>query len=128
MGQPSKCLVFFRGTAPSLAEAGALLAARGLSVDQKSTSIGVRWKGGPELTVSKIGGAAAPKDAQEAARGTKHSQTVACCAGWFEIEFESLSAVLDEMNTLIEVQCSLQNATTGVLYCAWNGSVQGAAE
>ena len=37
---------------------------------------------------------------------------------------DDLESTLDEMNTLAEVQMTLQDLTNGYLVCTWNGSVQ----
>ena len=42
------------------------------------------------------------------------------CDARFEITFDPLDEVLDEINTLIEVQLTLQDATQGFLYNTWN--------
>jgi len=42
-----------------------------------------------------------------------------------EIGIADLDEVLDEINTLIEVQCTLQDATSGYLFNSWNGEVSG---
>ena len=34
-----------------------------------------------------------------------------------------LDTALDEINTLIEVQCTLQDATAGYLFNSWNGKL-----
>ena len=43
-----------------------------------------------------------------------------CDDAQFEITFGDLDEVLDEINTLIEVQATLQGATHGYQYNAWN--------
>ncbi|TQK44127.1 hypothetical protein FBY35_5611 [Streptomyces sp. SLBN-118] len=41
----------------------------------------------------------------------------------FEVTFDDLEAVLDEINTLIEVQATLQGLTGGYLFPPWNDNV-----
>ncbi|MCU0627700.1 MAG: hypothetical protein MUF21_14630 [Gemmatimonadaceae bacterium] len=45
------------------------------------------------------------------------------CDARFEIEIEDLDAALDEINTLMEVQGALQDASQGWLHLPWNGTV-----
>jgi hypothetical protein len=42
----------------------------------------------------------------------------------FEVIIDDLQSTLDEMNTLAEVQMTLQDLTRGYLVCSWNDSVQ----
>ena len=46
------------------------------------------------------------------------------CDARFVIEFDDLDAVLDETNTLIELQGALQEAApSAVFFNAWNGNL-----
>jgi len=42
----------------------------------------------------------------------------------FEVGFDDLYTVLDEINTFIEVSTSLQDLTEGYLVLPWNDTVQ----
>ena len=41
----------------------------------------------------------------------------------FEIEFDNLDEALYEINTLMEVQAALQDASSGLLFLPWNGNL-----
>ena len=46
------------------------------------------------------------------------------CNICFEVSFANLSEVLDEINTLIEIQLTLQDATEGIVFTSWNGIIE----
>lgn len=48
---------------------------------------------------------------------------LAACRWRFEVSFDDLDEVLDETNTLFEVQATLQDLTTGYVVNAWNGAL-----
>lgn len=60
------------------------------------------------------------QEAIELAHGTEHVHAMSQCMARFEISITDLEAVLDEMNTLIEVQQTLLTAVDGVLWNEWN--------
>ncbi|HHA2702836.1 hypothetical protein [Stenotrophomonas maltophilia] len=60
------------------------------------------------------------QEAIELAHGTEHVHAMSQCTARFEISITDLEAVLDEMNTLIEVQQTLLTAVDGVLWNEWN--------
>lgn len=60
------------------------------------------------------------QEAIELAHGTEHGHAMSQCTARFEISIIDLEAVLDEMNTLIEVQQTLLAAVDGVLWNEWN--------
>ena len=46
------------------------------------------------------------------------------CDACFEISFADLSEVLDEVNTLIDIQIVLQDAAEGIVFTSWNGIIE----
>ncbi|HEL3173903.1 MULTISPECIES: hypothetical protein [Stenotrophomonas] len=60
------------------------------------------------------------QEAIELAHGTEFAHAMSQCTARFEISITDLEAVLDEINTLIEVQQTLLNAVNGVLWNEWN--------
>ncbi|MDB5313114.1 MAG: hypothetical protein JWO38_7316 [Gemmataceae bacterium] len=47
------------------------------------------------------------------------------CDVRFEVYFDSPHEALDEINTLMEVQIALQEASGGFLFLPWNGNLSG---
>ncbi len=119
-------LVFFASSpsSPDLNEAARLLTEQGLVVATDGGALVVQWEDdGPAL---RIGLSAAPHvnaEAIEIAEGTVHAAGMRACNARFEIDIEDLDETLDEINTLIEVQATLQDATGGYLFNSWNGEL-----
>jgi hypothetical protein len=64
-------------------------------------------------------------EAAEISKGTPHEREISQCESRYEILIDDLDLVLDEINTLIEVQATLQSATSGFLFNSWNGELSG---
>jgi hypothetical protein len=117
------CLVFFRPGACDLDAAAEALAGYGLTVTRR----------GDELTAGRAGSSqfrirlsAAPHVAAEAAEigeGTPHEAAMRECGARFEVGIDDQDAALDEINTLMEVQGALQDASRGYLFLPWNGNL-----
>jgi hypothetical protein len=115
--------VFFAGRT-TLSDAARALSAS-LYVVEDDEVLLVRWREttGPELTVGFSSQAHVAVEAAEIAQ----SKNINAFNGFdrrFEIMIDDLESTLDEMNTLAEVQLTLQDLTNGYLVCSWNGSVQ----
>jgi hypothetical protein len=50
----------------------------------------------------------------------KYENVIATCDSEIRIVFEDIDETLDEINTLIEIQTTLQSATNGLIYTSWN--------
>jgi hypothetical protein len=117
------CLVFFRSPACDLDAAADSLAGSGLTVRRQGDQLTVGRPGSPELCVRLAVGEWVRTEAAEVGEGTPHAAALRECDARFEISFDSLDEVLDEINTLMEVQGALQDASRGFLFLPWNGSV-----
>lgn len=117
---PDRCTVFFRAGTLSLADAGHRLAERGLHVDRAADGLSFRWGEGPILHLTYAQGPAVIQEARTTSAGTPHAGPMAACDAKLEIRIDDLAGVLDEVNTLMEAQMTLQEATHGFIYCAWN--------
>jgi hypothetical protein len=126
---PNWCLFFFRDprvefTTARLKEC---LREAGLSVLGDEEPLRVRWVGeGPELFVSIHRGSVA----ETIARGVvgkrrKHRTLIPGCDAYVMITFHDLEEVLDEINTLNQVQWAVQAATRGLGYNSWNQAMWG---
>ena len=98
------------------------LTAQGLSVDAQPGALAVRWdEDGPILRVTYAQGEQVAREAlQRAGEGAPAEALLRACTARFEIAIDDLDEVLDEMNTLIEVQSTLQDSTGGHLFNTWN--------
>jgi hypothetical protein len=65
------------------------------------------------------------KDAAKIGRATLYAGLMKECDSGLVITFQDLDEVLDEMNTLIEVQRILRTATDGVVSRTWNDELSG---
>jgi hypothetical protein len=128
---PNQCLIFFHDpkavfTPVRMKQA---LAADGVTAEGDTEPIALRWANGPKLYASIIrGDGAAFLAGRLMGRGRKYRTLAAECDAYVEIKFDNLDEVLDEINTLIQVQSTLQKATGGLLYCSWNQSFSGPEE
>jgi hypothetical protein len=117
------CLVFFRRGACDLEAAAEALAGYGLTVTRRDKELTAGRPGSPQFRLRL---SAAPHVAAEAAEigdGTPHAAAMRECAARFEIEIDDRNAALNEINTLMEVQGALQDASQGFLFLPWNGNL-----
>lgn len=119
------CMIFFRSGSHDLNTAERLLADAGLSVSHSGDRLAVQWHNGPELRIVMASGELVQEEAAEIAEGSPFVEAMRQCDARFEISFDSLEEVLDEINTLIQTQLTLQNATRGYLFLNWNGNLSG---
>ena len=61
--------------------------------------------------------------AEKVAMGSEHETAMKDCNACFVVCFADLEQALDEINTLIDVQSTLQDLTSGYLYLEWNASL-----
>jgi hypothetical protein len=125
----NRCLILFRGSDNGLEDARRLLASRRLTVTRRGGALAVRWRRGrPVLFIRFTRGKAVRREARWLAAGTPHGEQLGNCDAMYEITFKDLEKVLDEINSLIEVQWTLQDATQGYTYRAWNGILSAPGE
>jgi hypothetical protein len=123
MSTASSFFVYFSGST-TLADASRALAGS-LNVVETGELLHVRWRDRlePEFTVRFSAGDAVVRAAVEL--GARHGiDEFNNLDQRFEVAIDDLPAALDEANTLIEVQLTLQDLTNGYLVLSWNGSVQ----
>ncbi|MGC4892869.1 hypothetical protein [Micromonospora sp. DT31] len=113
------CVVYFTGPA-TLADAAQCL--KHMEVAEEGDRLTVQWHGGPRMEMTFDAG---PGIAAEAAyfaeeRGVPE---LAACDRRFLVTFDDLDEVLDEINTLIDVQLWLQSLTKGHVLYSWNDEV-----
>jgi len=126
MESAEKSLIYFHKPGMGLEQVAAPLAAGGLTVTRDGDLLRVRWAGkGPELRVRHVQGERIRLDAVQKGRGSELEPLMRTLDSAFEISFDSLDEVLDETNTLIEVQSVLQKITEGVTTRSWNDELSG---
>jgi len=128
---PNQCLLFFRDPEAAFTPQWlkAVLAEEGVTAEGDAEPFALRCGDGPTLYASVVRGeVAAVLATRLMGRGRKHRALANASNAYVEVKFECLDEVLDEMNTLISVQGSLQQATGGLLYCSWNQSFSGPEE
>jgi hypothetical protein len=128
---PNWCLIFFRDPAAEFTPARLkqVLQDARLTVTGNEQPFSVRWHDGPTLLVSVQRGSYV----ETVIRGLvgkhrKHRTLIPGCDTQIKIELQDVEAALDEINTLIEVQSTLQAATRGLMYLSWNHNFAGPDE
>jgi len=116
-------MIFFHSGKYDLASAQQSLIHRGLRVSRLVDSLEVQWEMGPILRVGLSNEKWVKQEAAEISERNPRVPALATCDARFEISFEDLDQVLDETNTLIEVQATLQNDTKGYAFNTWNGEL-----
>jgi hypothetical protein len=119
------CHVYCRSGTCDLGGAARLLAECGQTVAHHGDHLTTGWPGGPQFRVWFEAGEHVKEDASEIGRGTDYEAAMRDCDARFEIGIDDLDEALDEINTLIEVQSVLQEATQGFLYPTWNSNLSG---
>lgn len=117
------CMVFFRAGTCDLAGAAASLREHGLDVSQVSDVLVASSAESPQFRILVSSAPHVQTEACEIAVGTPHEAAMRECTARFEIEFDDLDEALDEINTLIEVQAALQEASNGYLFVPWSGQL-----
>jgi hypothetical protein len=122
-------LIFFRAGRGNLDTAAAALANRGMSVQRMRGEFGdelsVGCLGGPQLRVVFVEEPYVREEAEEISADTPQVAEMSRCEVRYEILLDDLDGVLHEINTLIEVQATLQDATEGFLFNTWNCVLDG---
>lgn len=130
---PNQCLIFFRDPEAAFTpeRMKEVLAEDNVTVEGDAEPFALRWDDdGPTLYASIIRGEVAAVLAVRllGAGDNKYRALAEASDAYIEIKFEDLDEVLDEINTLIQVQETLQHATVGLMYRSWNQSFSGPEE
>lgn len=128
---PNQCLLFFSDPKAAFTpeRMKQVLADDDVSSAGDGEPFTLQWSGGPKLYASIVRGEVpAVLVLRLLGKGRKHRELATASDTYIEIKFDSLDEVLDEINTLIVVQSSLQKATRGLMYRGWNRSFSGPVE
>lgn len=93
---------------------------------RRGNVLALRWGNGPVLFVRYANGDVVKQEI--ALIDHPRRPEVERCTSLFEVSFLDLEETLDEINSLIDVQCTLQQATEGFLYLEWNGHLSANGE
>ena len=116
-------MVFFRPGVCDLAAASGSLQGYGLNVTRQGDQLTAGRPGSPQFRIRLVVGEHVRTEATEIGEDTAHAAAMGECAARFEVVIDDLGAALDEINTLIEVQVALQDASQGFLFLPWNGNL-----
>jgi hypothetical protein len=124
---PNICLLFFRDPRATFTPAKLKqLLGKQLTETGGDPPFAYRFGEGPTLYVSiQRGDFVEVIGRRLMGRGRKYRSLIAGCDTQIEITFHDLEEVLDEINTLIDIQATLQDATRGLLYRSWNHTFSG---
>lgn len=119
----SECMVFFQSNKCNLEDAYQCLVSYGLTVNRYEKKLLCFKNDSPQFTIGLATGEHIQQEAEEIAKDTPHTEAMSRCNARFEVFFDDLDEVLDEINTLMDVQGALQDASGGFLFTPWNGNL-----
>jgi len=114
--------VFFQSQNSSIEQATSLLERYSFTVEK----VGEKLKAsasGFTFDISLVNDNHVLEEAKEIGQGTPFSSEMNLCNARFEVTIEDLDEALNEINTLMEVQGALQDASKGYLFLPWNESL-----
>lgn len=114
------CFVFFEKRRITLKTAHTALNQPQGNCQQLNNALVAQRSEGPELFVRYTKGKDVLRQAKIVGSNTPYADDLARCDRRFEISFRNQENVLDEINSLIDVQMTLQSLTDGFLYLPWN--------
>jgi hypothetical protein len=126
MGRIDGGLVFFRPGTGDLDAAAKALDEYRLNVTRRGHQLTVGRPGGPQFRIMLSEVPHVVVEAAEIGEGTPHAVAMGESGARFEIGINDLDAALDEINTLMDVQLALQDASQGgSLFLSRNGKLSG---
>ncbi len=114
-------MVFFRAGTCDLEAAATALRDHGLEVSQEPGLLIASTDESQHFRIRLSSEPHVQAEALEIGAGTPHEAALRDLNARFEVAIGDLDEALDEINTLIEVQAALQEASGGYLFLPWNG-------
>ncbi|MEL6496450.1 MAG: hypothetical protein AAFQ41_15205 [Cyanobacteria bacterium J06623_7] len=119
------CLVYCSSDLANLQGAKTVLEQQGLTVTDDNDRLTCVWHDSPQFTIRFHQQAEVREAAQKLGEEyPNYRSRLKNCHARFEISFADLSEVLDEINTLIEIQLTLQDTMAGIVFTSWNGIIE----
>lgn len=119
------CLIFLTADSSNLEEAQAALTSCGLTVEGDRHELVCFRDNSPEFTIHLNSEVEVQTEALEIAEeNPNYRSRLKNCDARFEIYFEELSEVLNEIDTLIDIQITLQDIAKGIVFTSWNGILE----
>ena len=117
-----KFLVFFQDEHSSYESAKKLLERYSFEVQEEKDKLVAKANGFTFDVVIKKGPAVGAK-AKEIGKNSPYESAMNLCNACFVVGFDDFEEALDEINTLMEAQGALQDASKGYLFLPWNDSL-----
>ena len=117
------CMVFFKEGACDLERAADAMKQYRFHVVRKKNTLTAQQPGKPEFRIELVTDDYVREEAEEIGADTPYADVMKECGCRFEIFIDDLDAALDEINSLMEVQTALQEASQGYLHLSWNGNL-----
>ncbi len=116
-------MVFFPSGACNLDAAAKSLTGYGLTIARQGDVLTAGRPGSPQFRIQLASEPHVALEAAEIGENTPYAATMRKCSERFEVSIDDLYAALDEINTLMDVQGALQDASEGILFLPWNGNL-----
>ena len=121
-------LILFGSGKATLDDAAEALQQRAFGVEKRTLETGgnvltARYGSGPVFHVCFNDAEHVAEESREIGDGSEFTEPLGRCNVRFEVIIEDLDEAIDEMNSLIELQLTLQALTDGFLFNCWNGEL-----
>ena len=120
MPEGSVSLVLFEPGEIGFSEVYKTLLDIGLSILWQGDKLAVWRDNGPLLFLSLARGDVLSREAAQIGQGTPYTAELSRCSAQIRIAFDDLEEVRTEVDTLVDVQAGLQDATHGFIFNTWN--------
>ncbi len=119
----SSCIVFFPQGTATVDDVVKTLDKYSLTVKRDGDTLYVIGAADCQFKIQLVTDPHVIEEAIEIGNGSPREDEMKACNARFEIAIENLEVALDEINTLMEVQATVQDATKGFLFLPWNGEL-----
>ena len=117
--------IYFSDPAYRLTDGEEALGEIGVEVVRDGDILRLSGEDVPRFTVRLLAGDSVAAQARQLAvdvgRASPEGEALSRCDRCFVVDIQDFDEALDEINTMMEVQAALQDATGGVLFLSWNG-------